>query len=255
MSLRDKAYWIVENAAAIAGDTHLVEDCTDNSDEYNLHLVTRGEKPLCDPPRYMTLGEIRALPQVEGLELAAPRVWLCGDWHIEPLFGKPEHIEAYVQACKLRNRGMDPEADALFGLAFGYPEDKIARFVLNGIERYGVTCGTCGETISETIVWTHVGSTMPYIARFTTTLANGKSYMLSTQLSRSGATVEAILRQVEMLSERPGPFCRTVQWIAEKRVRKGVKDLAQYPDNQDRLRTAYDRTLQLWAESVLAERP
>jgi hypothetical protein len=139
MSLRDRAYWIVENAAAIAGETHLVEDCTDNSDEYNLHLVAQGEKPLCDPPRYMTLGEIRALPQVEGLELAAPRVWLCGDWHIEPLFGKPEHIEAYVQACKLRNRGMDPEADALFGLAFGYPEDKIARFVLNGIERYGDT--------------------------------------------------------------------------------------------------------------------
>ncbi len=109
--------------------------------------------------------------------------------------------------------------------------------------------------MSENIVWSHVGSTMPYIARFTTTLANGKSYMLSTELSRSGATVEAILRQVELLSERPGPFCRTVQWIAEKRFRKGVKDLAQHPDNQDRLREAYDRIAQTWAESVLAEQP
>lgn len=107
--------------------------------------------------------------------------------------------------------------------------------------------------MSENIVWSHVGSTMPYIARFTTTLANGKSYMLSTELSLSGATVKGILRQVELLSERPGPFCRTVLRIAEKRLRQGVKDLAQYPDNQDRLREAYDRTFQKWAEAVLAE--
>ncbi len=135
MSLRDRAYYIVEHAARLAGPDFRVPECIDNTDWDNVLFVAKGDKPLCEAARDMTLGQLRALPQVPGLELAAPRVWLCGGWHTQPLFGKPEHVEAYIQACKLRNRGMDPEADALFGLAFGYPEDKIARFVLDGIAK------------------------------------------------------------------------------------------------------------------------
>jgi hypothetical protein len=113
----------------------------------------------------------------------------------------------------------------------------------------------CGETMSESIVWTHKGSTMPYISRFTTTLANGESYLLGLRLLPSGTSVVGCLNQIEFLAPRPGlsMFCQTIRHIGEKRFRKGVKELAQHEDAQDRLREAYDRTFQAWAEGVFAE--
>jgi hypothetical protein len=137
MSLRDRAYYIADHAYELAGPDHLVDDCTKNSDWENVLLVAAGKKPLCEVESDLSAGKIRSLPQVSGLAFATPRIFLLGEWHTPTLFGKPEHIEAYDQACFLRNHALHPQADVLFGLAFGYPEDKIARFVVNGIERYG----------------------------------------------------------------------------------------------------------------------
>ena len=134
MSLFARAYYIADHAYEMAGPTHRVEDCF-RTDWENILLVAKGEKPLCEVPPDLTIGKVRSIPQVEGLQLSSFRVYLLGHQHIPCLFGKPDHIEAYDLACMLRNRGLDPQADALFGLAFGYPEDKIARFVVNGIDR------------------------------------------------------------------------------------------------------------------------
>jgi len=135
MSLRDQAYYIADCAYELAGPDHLVDDSAKNSDWENVLLVAAGKKPMCEVGSDLSAGKIRSLPQVPGLVLATPRIFLLDEWHTPTLFGKPEHMEAYDQACFLRNHALDAQADALFGLAFGYPEDKIARFVVNGIER------------------------------------------------------------------------------------------------------------------------
>lgn len=109
------------------------------------------------------------------------------------------------------------------------------------------------------IVWSHVVSTMPYIARYTTTLADGKNYLLALELSQSEAAIVCWLNQIEFVEKgpevHPSAFCRTVKWITKKRIIKGVKDCAQLPDKQIRLREAYELVFQKWAESVLAEQP
>ena len=107
------------------------------------------------------------------------------------------------------------------------------------------------------IVWSHVRSTMPYIARYTTTLANGKSYLLALELSGSEAAIVCWFNQIEFVvpgpDVRPSALFTTIQWIAKKRILKGVKECAQLPDKQVRLREAYELTFQKWAESVLTE--
>ena len=111
--------------------------------------------------------------------------------------------------------------------------------------------------MNETIVWSHVRSNMPYIARYTTTLANGKNYLLALELSSSGAAVVGWFNQIEFVVHgpdvRPSALFTTIKWVAKKRVLKGVKECAQLADNQVRLREAYEPIFQQWAESVLAE--
>ena len=138
MSLRIRAYDIADRAYELAGPDHLVDDCTKNTEWQNVQLVLEGKKPLCEVESE-ELAQVLAKTQAPGLGLVTFRIFLLGEWHTPTLFGKPEHMEAYDQACFLRNHALNAQADALFGLAFGYPEDKIARFVVNGIEKYGHT--------------------------------------------------------------------------------------------------------------------
>lgn len=105
--------------------------------------------------------------------------------------------------------------------------------------------------MTDTLVeWTHVQSILPQISRFTARV-NGADYLLVLTLTPSEWEVIGRLFQIEY-EDSPTQFARVLGHAGEKRYRKGLKTIAAGEDRQDRLRAAYDRFFQEWAEGQLA---
>ena len=146
MSLYRQALWIVENYETLGqGHDWRVEDVRWTWIE-SVDRVAKGLKPFtqvhpefeCEEHEidyedyYQRLQKliksIRGIPSVRGLDL----------WVYTPpptnrffapsvLYGRPEHYQAFLDAS---DNPFTLESQALYGLVFGYPEEKIAAFLI-----------------------------------------------------------------------------------------------------------------------------